>query len=200
MSRTAGTQVRQARDILRPERPQDPWTELYVQKGSKSFKLFINLDASEQQQRLQAIQRKTKDAFKELHPGLSIGMPKPQYAPNMPMQGVITINQQNAVVISADTKHGPHRLQFDPQQIELHKLSQDAIKARVEQLLTRASRVVDTAGWLGRALFHSDTIKRSAKINFLMQQSSKFDILVILEAHGNRHDFARLQHRMKDFK
>eukprot|EP00973_Karenia_brevis_P021810 2999405-Karenia_brevis.AAC.1 len=135
--------------MLKPERPGEPWTDLFVQKGCKSFKLFINQDACEQQQRLQAIQRKIRDAFAELHPSLVVSLPKPLFAPNMPMQGIVRIEKQDVVVIRADSKHSPHRFKYEPSAVDRHKLQIDAITARTNQLLAQSSRALDTSGWLG---------------------------------------------------
>eukprot|EP00973_Karenia_brevis_P029172 4024666-Karenia_brevis.AAC.1 len=54
--------------------------------------------------------------------------------------------------------------------------------------------------WNCRALFHHDANKRLPKLNFLVQLAQKYDIILLQETHGNRHDFDRLQHRMKEFK
>eukprot|EP00973_Karenia_brevis_P021964 3020709-Karenia_brevis.AAC.1 len=54
--------------------------------------------------------------------------------------------------------------------------------------------------WNCRALFHHDAKKRLLKLTFLIQQAQKYDFILLQEIHGNRHDFDRLQHRMKDFK
>ena len=54
--------------------------------------------------------------------------------------------------------------------------------------------------WNARAFFHHDAKTRFAKSNFLHSISDGYDILVLLETHGNDHDLSRLRHRFKDFR
>eukprot|EP00973_Karenia_brevis_P033349 4600463-Karenia_brevis.AAC.1 len=63
--------------LLKPERPSDSWTEVQVTKDQRAYKLFINRDQNEQQQRLQLVQRKIRDACKELYPTVAVDIPKP---------------------------------------------------------------------------------------------------------------------------
>eukprot|EP00973_Karenia_brevis_P002998 409516-Karenia_brevis.AAC.1 len=65
------------------------------------------------------------------------------------MQAVIRIDQQDVVVITADAKHLPHRLQFEPVATARLGLRHEDIKTRTAQLLLAKSRVVDTSEWLG---------------------------------------------------
>eukprot|EP00973_Karenia_brevis_P032437 4472946-Karenia_brevis.AAC.1 len=69
--KTASMHLNKATKILQPERPGDNWTELWIPKDGSSYKLFVNRDASEQMQRLQLLQRKVREACKELYPTLA---------------------------------------------------------------------------------------------------------------------------------
>ena len=84
LPRAAAVQAKQARDLLRPAARGDAWTDIYVTKGTQSLKLFISNDASEQQLRIQAIQRKLRSAILESHPRLQIKIPPPRYHPSKP--------------------------------------------------------------------------------------------------------------------
>ena len=147
--KTATRHVKEALDLLRPERPDEPWTDIWVTKGSKSYKLFINRDQSEQQQRLQLIQRKLKEACGEYYPKMRVAIPKPLYHPSREMQAVARVDAQDVFVITAPTKHGPHRIQVEPLAAQRLGIQREPLVARVEALLANGSRHIDTTAWLG---------------------------------------------------
>ena len=120
-----------------------------VSKGSKLFKLFVIRDQSEQQQRLQLIQRKVKEACREMHPKIQLDIPKPIYHASREMQAVGRAEAQDIIVITAPTKHGPHRIQVEPNAAKRLGIQQDLLSARVDALLARGSRHIDTSAWLG---------------------------------------------------
>ena len=64
------------------------------------------------------------------------------------------------------------------------------------------SKSLRVFAWNIRALlgFHSDVSRRNSKLNYLFKQAVRYDILILLETHGNRRDFASLEHRLKTFK
>eukprot|EP00973_Karenia_brevis_P073300 10184589-Karenia_brevis.AAC.1 len=86
--RSAALHVKEALDLLRPEKADDPWVDLFALKDGKSYKIFVNRDESEQQQRLQMLQRKVKEACKILYPTLQLATPKPLFHASREMQAM----------------------------------------------------------------------------------------------------------------
>ena len=65
------------------------------------------------------------------------------------MQAVGRSESQDIIVITAPTKNGPHRIQVEPNAAKRLGIKQELLSARVDELLARGSRHIDTSQWLG---------------------------------------------------
>eukprot|EP00973_Karenia_brevis_P061417 8539225-Karenia_brevis.AAC.1 len=90
-------QLNKALKILQPERPGDRWTELWIPKDGSSYKMYVNRDASEQMQRLQLLQRKVKEACKELYPGVALVTPRIKWHPSEQLQALCRSEAQDLI-------------------------------------------------------------------------------------------------------
>ena len=80
-------------------------------------------------------QRKLREALKETHPQLATTFPKPLYHPSRDTQAVGRIDMQDVIVVSAPTKHGPHRIQLEPRAAQRYGINREQVVARVDALL-----------------------------------------------------------------
>ena len=118
LPKTAQSQAKKAIDILRPKAAGDPWVDVCVASGGQSHKLFVNPDASPQQQRLQAIQRRAKEVLLSMYPATgppkNITLPKPFYHPKKQMEGFVRIRGQDILSVRADSRSDDPILKLEP--------------------------------------------------------------------------------------
>ena len=95
------------------------------------------------------IQRKLREDLKESHPQLDVSFPKPLYHPSRDTQAVGRIDIQDALVVSAPTKHGPNRIQLEHRTAQRYGINREQPVARVDALLASGARAVDASNWLG---------------------------------------------------
>ena len=133
-----------------PPRPGAPWRDLFVDTGSGPSKLYVNRDASPQQQRIGGIARALRatlsPAYLALNSGLGIAV---RHHDQRELVGFITFSAVDVVAIRAPSRDADPKIQFDPQFVEAHRIEWESMVARAMATMASRSRKTDTTGWLG---------------------------------------------------
>eukprot|EP00973_Karenia_brevis_P071819 9980540-Karenia_brevis.AAC.1 len=61
------------------------------------------------------------------------------------MQAVGRVGAQDIFVISAPTKHGPYRVQIEPNAADEFKIDRKQLNDKIDSLISQGSRTIDTS-------------------------------------------------------
>ena len=129
----------------------DPWRDVMATSVNGPFKVYVNRDASPQQQRIGALLRTLKYVITQIKPEMrgKLGTNNRPH-PQRKQIGFLSHDLVDVVAVWADTKDCVPTFRFDPPWMAKHGLDNEDIKARVLSASSaRSPRVTDTSQWLG---------------------------------------------------